>query len=146
MTASKSIVADLNQGDKLTEHNYDISHRKIQFLLEEQDMLATVTQPMREPEQGNTMHICEIIRPIKYRTAKEVWEAVKLQFGGTSTTRLHSLNLRFDGYTKRHDHSMRQHLIIMSNMIAELNTTGRELTDEEEVQAIIKVTKSSFKQ
>ncbi|PWA47627.1 hypothetical protein CTI12_AA497560 [Artemisia annua] len=79
-----------------------------------------------------------MLRFVRYRTAKEVWEAVKLQFGGTSTTRLHSLNLRFDGYTKRHDHSMRQHLIIMSNMIAELNTTGRELTDEEEVQAVIK--------
>ncbi|PWA47626.1 hypothetical protein CTI12_AA497550 [Artemisia annua] len=55
MVASKSIVADLNQGDKLTEHNYDIWHRKIQFLLEEQDMLATVTQPIQEPKQGNTM-------------------------------------------------------------------------------------------
>lgn len=165
MAASKSIVADLNQGDKLTENNYDIWYRKLQFLLEEQDMLATVTQQMQEPEPGNTLqHRRDIdayqsfknkdrvarilmlsstrndlmLRFFKYRTAKEVWDAVKLQFGGTSTTRLRSLNLKFDGYSKRHDHSMRQHLITMSNMIAELSAAGRELTDEEQVQAVIK--------
>ena len=54
MAATKSIVADLNHGDKLNEKNYDVWHRKIQYLLEEQDMLKTITQPMDEPEQGTT--------------------------------------------------------------------------------------------
>ena len=54
MAATKSIVADLNHGDKLNEKNYDVWHRKIQYLLEEQDMLETITQPMAEPEQGTT--------------------------------------------------------------------------------------------
>jgi hypothetical protein len=39
MTASKSIIVDLNHGDKLSEKNYDVWHRKIEYLLEEQEML-----------------------------------------------------------------------------------------------------------
>ena len=54
MAASKSIIADLNHGDKLNEKNYDVWHRKIEYLLEEQEMLETITQPMVEPEQGDT--------------------------------------------------------------------------------------------
>ena len=54
MTASKSIIADLNHRDKLSEKNYDVWHRKIEYLLEEQEMLETITQPMAEPEQGHT--------------------------------------------------------------------------------------------
>ena len=54
MATTKSIIADLNQGEKLNEKNYDIWHRKIQYVLEEQDMLETITQPMAKSEQGNT--------------------------------------------------------------------------------------------
>ena len=54
MTVTKSIIVDLNQRDKLNDKNYDVFHRKIQYLLEEQDMLETITQPMAEPEHGNT--------------------------------------------------------------------------------------------
>ena len=54
MVASKSIIADLNHGDKLNEKNYDVWHRKIEYLLEEQEMLETITQPMVEPEHGDT--------------------------------------------------------------------------------------------
>jgi hypothetical protein len=39
----KSIIADLNHGDKLSEKNYDIWYRKIEYLLEEQKMLETIT-------------------------------------------------------------------------------------------------------
>ena len=54
MVVKKSIIVDLNQGDKLNDKNYDVWHHKIQYLLEEQDMLETITQPMTEPEHGNT--------------------------------------------------------------------------------------------
>ena len=54
MTAMKSIIADLDQGDKLNDKNYDIWHRKIQYVLEGQEMLETITQPMVEPKHGNT--------------------------------------------------------------------------------------------
>ena len=54
MAATRSIVADLNQGDKLNDKNYDVWHYKIQLLLEEQDMLEITMQPMVEPEHGTT--------------------------------------------------------------------------------------------
>ena len=50
MATSKSIIADLNYGHKLSENNYDVWHCKIEYLLEEQEMLETITQPMIEPE------------------------------------------------------------------------------------------------
>jgi hypothetical protein len=41
----------LNHKDKLSKKNYDIWHRKVEYLLEEQEILETITQPMVEPEQ-----------------------------------------------------------------------------------------------
>ena len=54
MATSKTIIIDLNHRDKLNKKNYDVWHRKIEYLLEEQEMLETITQPMVEPKQGNT--------------------------------------------------------------------------------------------
>ena len=51
---TKSIIVDLNQEDKLNDKNYDVWHHKIQYLLEDQDMLETITQPMVESKHGNT--------------------------------------------------------------------------------------------
>ena len=120
MVTTKSIITDLNQGEKLNEKNYDVWHRKIQYVLEEQDMLETITQPMAEPEQGNTaqhrrdMEVYQaykrkdrvarilllssmrndiMLRFERHRSAQPVWDAVKVQYGGTSTTRLHHLTL-----------------------------------------------------
>ena len=55
--ASKSIVADLNKGEKLDGDNYDIWHRKIQYILDEQEVLETLTQTMPAPENGNTAQL-----------------------------------------------------------------------------------------
>ena len=43
MAATKGITANLNQGDKLNEKNYNVWYRKIQYILEEQYMLETIT-------------------------------------------------------------------------------------------------------
>ena len=53
MVVTKIIITDLNQGDKLNDKNYDVWHRNLQYLLEEQVMLETITQPMAEPEHGS---------------------------------------------------------------------------------------------
>uniref|UniRef100_A0A2N9HL28 CCHC-type domain-containing protein n=1 Tax=Fagus sylvatica TaxID=28930 RepID=A0A2N9HL28_FAGSY len=52
--ASKGIVADLNKGEKLDGDNYDIWHRKIQYVLNEQEVLETLTHSLSAPEQGDT--------------------------------------------------------------------------------------------
>ena len=50
---SKIVVADLNWGEKLDSKNYDIWHCKIQQLLNELEVLETLTNSMNKPEQGN---------------------------------------------------------------------------------------------
>ena len=121
MVVTRSIGADLNQGDKLNDKNFDVWHRKIQYLLEEQNMLEIITQPMAEPEHGKSAQhrrdmeayqaykckdmVARILMLSSMRndlmlnfecncTAMVVQEAVKVQFGGTSTTRLHQLTLK----------------------------------------------------
>ena len=164
MAATKSIIADLNQGEKLNEKNYDVWHSKIQYVLEEQEMLETITQPMVEPEHGNTaqhrrdMEAYEaykhkdraarilllismrndiMLRFERHRLAQAVWDAVKVLHGGTFSTRLRQLTFKFDGYKKRQNHIMRQHLTITSNMINELRVVGHDMTNEQQVQAMI---------
>jgi len=53
-TISKSIVAELNKGKKLNGANYEIYGMKLQYVLEEQDILETLNAVMNEPEAGNT--------------------------------------------------------------------------------------------
>jgi hypothetical protein len=65
------------------------------------------------------------------QTVQTVWDVVKIQYGETFTTRLHQLTLKFDGYKKRQNHTMRQHLAVMFNIISELRGVGHEMTDEQ---------------
>ena len=107
MAASKSIIADLNHGDKLSEKNYDVWHHKIEYLLEVQEMLKTITQPIVEPKQGNIVHhkldmeayqtykrkdraarilmLSSMRNDImlcfeRHRSAQSVWDTVKIQY------------------------------------------------------------------
>ncbi|KAL7225158.1 hypothetical protein ACSBR1_020524 [Camellia fascicularis] len=52
--ASKNIIVELNNGDKLDGNNYDIWHRKVQYLLNEQELLDHLTNIMAIPKAGNT--------------------------------------------------------------------------------------------
>lgn len=51
-STSKSIIAELNKDKKLNDDNYNIWHRKIQYIFEEQQVLETLTNTMVEPERG----------------------------------------------------------------------------------------------
>ena len=48
-----------------------------------------------------------MLRFEKNRSAMAIWDAVKIQFGGTSTIRLRQLTLKFDAYKKQSNHIMR---------------------------------------
>ena len=52
--AAKNVVADLTKDNKLTGNNYDIWHRKIQYLLNEQELLEILSSKMTRPEDKNT--------------------------------------------------------------------------------------------
>ena len=51
--ASKGIVANLNKGEKLDSKNYNIWHRKIQYVLNEQEVLKTLTHSLSKPDEGS---------------------------------------------------------------------------------------------
>ena len=85
-----------------------------------------------------------MLRFERYCSAQAVWDAVKVQYGGTSITRLRQLTLKFDGYKKRQNQTMRQHLTIMFNMVSELRADGHDMTDEQQVQAMIHSLPSSW--
>jgi gag-polypeptide of LTR copia-type len=74
----------------------------------------------------------------QYEVAKEMWLALKQKFGGTFVTKLRQLTIKFDTYKKRPNHSICQHLREMLNMISELKYIVHILTDEQQVQAVIR--------
>ena len=119
-----------------------------------------ITQLMAEPEHDNTTqhrrdmeayqayehkdHVARILLLSstmndiilhfeKNHSAQAIWNVVKVQHGGTSTTRLYQSTLKFDGYKKYQNHIIRQHYKVMSNMFSELRAIGHEMTDEQYV-------------
>uniref|UniRef100_A0A2N9HPJ0 Integrase catalytic domain-containing protein n=1 Tax=Fagus sylvatica TaxID=28930 RepID=A0A2N9HPJ0_FAGSY len=72
-----------------------------------------------------------------------MWDQLKFDFGGTSTTRLRSLVLKFEVYRKDPKHMMTEHLRMMSGMIRDLKAAGNVLTNEQQVQARQEATKSA---
>ena len=65
-SATKNIIAELNKGEKLNGDNYEIWSMKIQYVLEEQEVLETLKMSMDEPEQGTTA---------QHRQDREAYEA-----------------------------------------------------------------------
>lgn len=53
-SACKNIIAELNRGEKLDGDSYDIWYRKIQYVLEEQEVKETLFHLMEELAQGTT--------------------------------------------------------------------------------------------
>ena len=164
-TASKNIVAELNKDLKLNDDNYEVWNMKIQYVLEEQEILETITAIMEEPEEGTSAQhrrdseayvawkkknskariillsamSDDIAKEFKvYEKAMDLWNALKERIGGVSLTKLRSLTIKFDTYKKRHDHTMKRHLREMSNMIHELNEAGHKLTDKKKIQVVIR--------
>ena len=54
-TATKSVVAELNKDLKLNGDNYEVWSMKIQYVLEEQEVLDMLNIVMTEPEDGSTI-------------------------------------------------------------------------------------------
>ena len=52
--AFKGIVAELNKGKKLDGENYNIWHCKIQHVLNEQEVMETLTYLLSKPDKGST--------------------------------------------------------------------------------------------
>ena len=68
----------------------------------------------------------------------QIWNALKEKYGGTSTTKLRRLTIKFDTYKLRPNTSMEQHLREMSLLIRELKNANSIITDEQQVQVVIR--------
>ena len=86
----------------------------------------------------NSMHNDLIWEFENFPTTMAMSEQLKFTFGSTSITRLKSLVLKFETHREDPKVSMTEHLRGMSNMIRDLNVAGHILTDEQQVQAIIR--------
>ncbi|GAV79942.1 hypothetical protein CFOL_v3_23404, partial [Cephalotus follicularis] len=87
--AAKNIIAYLNKSEKFDFENYDIWRRRIQYLLDEQEVLETLRQFMVEPEKRCKKDCCarftmlssmnnDLIGEVEeYHTASEMWNALK---------------------------------------------------------------------
>ncbi|XP_047259889.1 uncharacterized protein LOC124892715 [Capsicum annuum] len=117
--ASKSIIPDLNKGEKLNGDNYDIWSRKMWYVLEEKNALEGINHVLSLPEEGNTAQNSEV-----YKSWKKV----------DSIARGIILTIKFDTYKKRNDQNIKQYLRVMLNMIAQLKSIGHVLSDEQQVQ------------
>jgi len=132
------IIADLNKRKKVDGENYDIWHRKVQYLLDEKKVLKILTQSMKVPqeEDSSSQHRRDVEVYAKwakkdhcacfvmlssvhndlisafedYKTAHEMWNALKLKYGETSATRLRALTFKFDSHKMRPNENMKQHL------------------------------------
>ena len=62
-----------------------------------------------------------------FQNAKYVRDQLKFDFGGTSTTRLRNLVLKFEVYRKDPKHTMTEYLKMMSRMIHDVKATGNVL-------------------
>ncbi|KAK2977437.1 hypothetical protein RJ640_028598 [Escallonia rubra] len=145
--ATKNVIADLVKGEKLNGDNYDVWHKKMKFMLNEQELeehltkemvVPTEAQPLRDHTAYQNLQNDLIGQYDELPTCKALWEQLKFSFGGTSTTRLRSLVIKFEEYTKDPKHTMSEHLRVMSNMIGKLRDAGHALTDEQQVRAVIR--------
>lgn len=73
----------------------------------------------------------------EYDTVKGMWEALKEKFDATLATKLRRVIQKFNDNKKRPNHSMRQHLRVMSNMIRELKNDGQIISNEQKIQAVL---------
>jgi hypothetical protein len=61
-SASRNIVAELNKGEKLNDENYKIWAMKIQYVLEEQEVLMVLDHILTESEKDTTpKHISDTV-------------------------------------------------------------------------------------
>ncbi|KAK2991287.1 hypothetical protein RJ640_024552 [Escallonia rubra] len=166
--ATKNVIADLVKGEKLNGDNYDVWHKKMKFMLNEQELEEHLTKEMVAPTEAQPLrdHTAyqkwnQKDRSARYTllsslqndligqydelpTCKALWEQLKFTFGGTSTTRLRSLVIKFEEYTKDPKHTMSEHLRMMSNMIGKLRDAGHALTYEQQVRAVIRSLPASW--
>ncbi|KAK2966240.1 hypothetical protein RJ640_008223 [Escallonia rubra] len=138
--ATKNVIADLVKGEKLNGDNYDVWHKKMKFMLNEQELEEHLTKEMVAPTEA---------QPLRDHTAYQKWNQKDRSARYTLLSSLQNdlighLVIKFEEYTKDLKHTMSEHLTMMSNMIGKLKDAGHVLTDEQQVRAVIRSLPASW--
>lgn len=150
--ATKSMAIEVTKDERLDGKNYGIQHRKVQYLLNNHELLDHLTNNMCPPKAWNsaqhhrhhesyviwfkrdksacfTLLACmhDDLVGEHYSTTKEMWDQLRLKYGGTITTRFRALSLRFNQYIMVPKHTMVEHLTVISTMVRKMKEIGYDL-------------------
>ena len=153
MSASKSIVSEMLQGLRLNGNNYDHWHRKIKYLLSENDSIEFIEREVAPKIPGDfkdeerfkaetkkdssarylmfsfmsddLVHLFEGLK-----TAKAVWDAIESKYGILSPTRIRTLELRLAKLKCANNKSMDKHLLTLNSIFSTLHKAKQPYSDE----------------
>ena len=110
INGNKAIIVNLNKGEKLNGDNFDIWHRKVTFIIKDQEATEALHTTMKKPQDGDSVQSKRDMEAYEawkkknstarltllssmdnyimcqyehYRSAYEMWLALKKDFGGS---------------------------------------------------------------
>ena len=79
-----------------------------------------------------------------YSTAKEMWDALKEEYGEIATGKACVMPMEFDAYRMAPSVNLRNHLCKMSEMIADLTRAGNVLTKDQKIISVLRSLPNSW--
>src|SRR3954466_10507821 len=155
MSNAKSLVSEILGGLRLDGHNnYDQWHRKIKYLLSENDSIEFITQEVKPPASkddasemkryqdetkkdrsarflmlscmaDDLVHLYEDLP-----SAKAMWEALSQKYGILSETKLRALELKLTKLKCTSNKGMEKHLLALIACFANMKKAGQPYSDE----------------
>ena len=155
MSTAKSLVSDMLAGLRLDGYNnYDQWHRKMKYLLLENESIDFITEEIKPLlDRNNADEVWRYSDDVKKHrsarylmlscmdddlvhlyedlpTAKAMWDALQKKYGILSETRLRALELKVSKLKCANNKGMEKHLLTLSACFANLKKAGHPYSDE----------------
>ena len=85
----------------------------------------------------SSMHFESILTYENYGTAKEMWDALKEEYGETTVSKTRVMTMEFDAYRMALGVNLKDHLRRMSQMIVDLARAWNVLTEDQKIIAVL---------
>src|SRR4051812_29021256 len=155
MSSTKSVVSDILGGLRLDGHNnYNQCHRKIKYLLSENDSIKFIIEEVKPPASkddpsevkrhqdeskkdrsarflmmscmvNDLVHLYEDLP-----SAKAMWDALSKKYGILSETKLRALELKLTKLNCTSNKRMEKHLLTLNACFANMKKAGQPYSDE----------------
>src|SRR5436853_1610160 len=157
MSNAKSLVSDIVAGLRLDGHNnYDQWHRKIKYLLSENDSIEFITEevkPLADTDKDNPSEKKRFSDESKkdrsarflilscmaddlvhlyedLPSAKAMWDALQKKYGVLSETKIRALELKLQKLKCTSNKGMERHLLTLSACFANMKKAKQPYCDE----------------